>query len=372
MGIRNSVRVRWAVDVALAVSLAAVAAVATARNAGVAPKEVGFPCEIGLGLILVARRRFPLATVVAVTGLSLGEALGGVPMDQSMMPLVAGMVSIYTLSVQATRERATTGFAVAVAGFCAESLAQHKGLGNIVFGLVFVTPVFLAGRGFRIRTEHARLLEREQEEQARAAVEAERRRIARDLHDVISHSLGLVVLQAGAAEQVLDRDPAKARELLTEIRTTGQQTVAEFGTLLALTGATPTNSLEPSPSLDDVDQLAAKLRRTGLAVTVEREGLRRPLPSAVEVSGYRIVQEALTNATRHAGGSQVTVTLRYEPTELGIEVLDDGAGRVAAAPGTQRGLVGMRERAALFGGSVEAAPSESGGWRVAARLPVHR
>lgn len=361
---------RWR-DVALAVGLAAVGAVEVALSPAIAPKGAAYPCEIALGLVLLARRLLPLLTAVSVGVIGMVESLAGVPMDAPWVPLAAMMAAVYTLSLLASLERAVTAIALMVTAFSVAAIDQHKGIGNVLFGIAFVVPIFLAGRGIRLRTEHAELLRQEQEEQARAAVEAERRRIARDLHDVISHSLGVVVLQAGAAEQVLDRDPARARELLGEIRATGHQAVGEFGALLALTRNAPVDSLEPSPSLDDVDRLADTMARAGLAVTVERCGVRRALPSAIDVSAYRIVQEALTNAAKHSGAGSAVVTLRYDPTELAIEVADDGPGR-PGAPGTGSGLLGMRERAALFGGTVEAGRSADGGWHVEARLPVPR
>jgi signal transduction histidine kinase len=360
-----------AFDVALAVGVAVAGVVEVTLNPALTPRPAAYVCEVLLGLTLLGRRRFPVLTLVVVTLLSVVESLAGVPVDQPWVPLLAIMAAAYTVSLHAELEMALLGISVAALGFAVEAIDQHKGFGNIAFGLTFTVPVFAAGRAVRMRTVHAETLEREQDEQARAAVEAERRRITRDLHDVISHSLGVVVLQAGAAEQVLTRDPDKARELLGEIRTTGQRAVAELGALLTLARTAPVDSLEPSPSLDELTHLADTMGRAGLEVIVRFRGTRRPLPTAVEVSAYRIVQEALTNAARHSGGRQAVVTLSYEPAALDIEVLDDGAGG-SAAPGTRRGLVGMRERAALFGGSVEVGPAPQGGWRVGATLPVPR
>jgi signal transduction histidine kinase len=357
-------------DVAPAVALAAAGAVEVVANASIHPKPVAFACEIALGLVLAARRRTPLLTLLAITVVSGVEILSGVAMDQPWVPLAATLAAAYNLAAHAPLERALTGFVIAVLGFTVQAIDQHKGFGNVAFGVAFTLPLFAAGRAVRVRTERAVTREREHQEQAHAAVEAERRRIARDLHDVISHSLGIVVLQAGAAEQVLVRDPDQARELLSSIRTTGQQAIGELGTLLALTRSAPADSLEPSPTLDEIGELAEKLGRVGVDVIVESRGARRPLPTAMEVSAYRIVQEALTNVAKHSGGTRAVVTLEFHPSALDIEVVDDGNGRPAPAEGTRSGLVGMRERAALFGGTVQAGPAGSGGWRVGATLPL--
>ena len=357
-------------DAVLPVALAAVGVVEVATNTGIHPKPVAFACEVALGVVLAARRRLPLLTMLTVTVISTVEMLSGVPVDQPWVPLAATMLAAYTLASRAPLERALTGFVFAILGFTVQAIDQHKGFGNVAFGLAFSLPLFAAGRTVRVRTERAVEREREHQEQAHAAVEAERRRIARDLHDVISHSLGIVVLQAGAAEQVLARDPDQARQLLASIRTTGQQAIGELGALLALTRNAPADSLEPSPSLHEIEHLVDKMGRVGLDVTIESRGTPRPLPTALEVSAYRIVQEALTNVAKHSGGTRAVVTLDYLPAGLDIEVLDNGTGATSAAAGTRSGLLGMRERAALFGGTVEAGPGSAGGWRVGATLPL--
>jgi signal transduction histidine kinase len=242
-----------------------------------------------------------------------------------------------------------------------------------LFGLCFIAG--LAGRNLRRRTskldERADALEREEAERAAAAAEAERRRIARELHDIIQHSLGVLVLQAGAAEQVLERDPERAREALRSIRATGQEAIGEMGTLLGVIRGGPETSHEPQPSLADIERLIAKTRDAGLDAELEIEGKRRALPAALELSAFRIVQEGLTNALKHAGPAHARVLLRFGEHELEVEVLDDGAGS-GDGRGGRRGLAGIGERVAIFSGELEAGPRPDGGWRLRAALPLPR
>ena len=200
-------------------------------------------------------------------------------------------------------------------------------------------------------------------------MEEERRRIARELHDIISHSLGVLVLQAGAAEQVLERDPERAREVLHSIRATGQEAIGEMGTLLGLIRGEAVASREPQPSLADLDRLVAKMREAGLDVGLEIQGERRPLPAALELSAFRIVQEGLTNALKHAGPAHTCVRLRYGDDELEVEVADDGNGN-GNGRGNRRGLAGIGERVAVFGGRLDAGPRPDGGWTLRAGFPL--
>ena len=235
--------------------------------------------------------------------------------------------------------------------------------------------VGLTTRALRTRAsvleERALALEREQEQSAAVAAAAERRRIARELHDIISHGLGIVVLQAGVAEQVLEHDPAKTRAALAQIRATGQEAIAEMGTLVGLIRDEPESLRDPQPTLADVDRLVATTRALGLPVQVVTEGSAGALPAAVELSAYRVVQKGLTNALKHAGPAEVSIVLRYRPGDLEVEVSDNGSG-AAHGPGGRYGLTGLRERVAVFGGRFEAGPARSGGWTVRASFPTAR
>lgn len=224
-------------------------------------------------------------------------------------------------------------------------------------------------------TERTVAAERDREEAARAAVSHERARIARELHDLVAHSLAVIVLQAQAADRVLDSDRESARRALEAIDTTGRAGLEELRRLLdLLVDQTPGDGLEPRPSLQHLDSLIERVRDAGLPVSVTVVGESRPLSPGVDLSAYRIVQEALTNTLKHAGGPvSATVDVTYRPEAVDIHVADSGTsnGRSPSAdakPG--HGLIGMRERAALFGGQLEVGPLDGGGFGVKVTLPT--
>jgi signal transduction histidine kinase len=212
-------------------------------------------------------------------------------------------------------------------------------------------------------------LETEQTVAAAKAAEEERRRIARELHDIISHGLGLVVLQAGVADQVLDRDPDRAREALAQIRRTGQEAIGELSTLVGLIRENPPTSADPQPTLADIERLVDSTRAAGLDVHIQTLGPPRSLPAAVELNAYRVVQEGLTNALKHAGHAKVDVLLHYRSSDLEIEIADDGRA-TQRGNGGGHGLPGLRERVAVFSGSFEAGRQPEGGWRIRASFPT--
>lgn len=358
-------------DAALAVSVVMLGQLEVWLNTAIQPKPAAAACELVLGLVLVGRRRFPLATVAAVSVAASAEALAQVPLQEPLVPLLASVIAVYSLVTHAPRERAFAGAVVALLGVAVETASQHKGLGNFVFALVFLVGAWIVGRTIHARTLRARELELAQAQVAATAAEHERRRIARELHDVISHSLGVLVLQAGAVEQVLESDPERAREVLRSIRTSGQEAIGELGTLLALARGEPDHSRQPQPRLADLERLLAATRQAGLPVELQLEGERRELPAPLELSAYRIIQEGLTNALKHAAATQAHVLLRYGDQQLELEVRDNGAGAGNGA-GSSRGLVGIKERVSVFGGRFDAGPDASGGWRLQAALPLPR
>ena len=205
---------------------------------------------------------------------------------------------------------------------------------------------------------------------------AERARIARELHDVIAHSVSVMVIQAGAAEQLLAQTPERARGPLAAVQDTGRQTITELRRLLGILRADgPELSLAPQPGLASLDLLLAEMGQAGLPVQLRVEGQPAPLPPGVDLAAYRVVQEALTNTLRHAGPAHADVLVRYHQHALELEILDDGCGPGPRPPdraGGQsgHGLVGMRERVSLYGGKLEAGPLADGGYRLRARLPV--
>jgi signal transduction histidine kinase len=221
------------------------------------------------------------------------------------------------------------------------------------------------------------LLEREREENARLAVALERGRIARELHDVVAHNVSVVVVQAGAAERLVETDPARARQAMRDVATTGRQALAEMRRLLGvLREDEQDDEMTPQPGVAELESLARRVGDAGLPVELSVQGHQRPLPASAALSAYRIVQEALTNTMRHAGPARARVILRYLPDALEIQVSDNGTGSAARTDPTQRtdggghGLIGMRERVMLFGGELSAGPRPEGGYAVVARIPT--
>lgn len=365
-------------DIALAVGLALFAELdvlfspdwrgPTAVNAIVVP---------AMALSLAWRRQRPLSALAgaltAYVGLSV--AFGA---SQSWTSTFVLIIAVYSAVVYG--DRPLVAAALAIAGVAIGTVTDPlvSGFGDAVWGpslIVLSTAAGFNGRRIRSRTsaleDRAEALDLEEQRRAAQAAAEERRRIARELHDVISHSLGIVVLQAGAAERVLDRDPQRAREVLESIRATGQEAIGEMGTLLGLLDAGARSSREPQPSLGDLDALVSRMRDSGLRVDLAIEGRRRVLPAALELSAFRVVQEGLTNALKHAGPGLVRAIVRYGEHDLQVVVADDGGG-TEHAPGSKRGLAGLRERVEIFGGHLDAGPRPGGGWTLQATFPLSR
>jgi signal transduction histidine kinase len=363
-------------DLLLAVLVLAAAALEIWLNPGVRPRWAAAVTELPAGLALAWRRRFPLATVAAVSAASGAEVLLGVPVDQPVVPLACEVISLYSLALAATFARALGGIGIWAATLAALGLARHQGsfsikVGNIVFGLVIAGSAWAAGRTVRTRTEHAsehaRRADRLEAERA-TVVAQERARIARELHDVIAHSVSVMVVQAAAATEMLKHAPERAAQPLAAVEETGRQALVEMGRLVGLLREGERFGLAPQPGLDDLDALAAQVTEAGLPVEVRVEGERRAVPLGVDLSAYRVVQEALTNALKHAGEARAHVSLRFETDALEVEVVDDGAG-IAPLHSGGHGLIGMRERVSVFGGEFHAGPRPGGGYSVRARMP---
>jgi signal transduction histidine kinase len=261
------------------------------------------------------------------------------------------------------------------------TIPELQAPGEIVFHWGVFVLVWLAGftlamldRRSREATRRAIAVEVAAAEATLAAVVEERTRIARELHDIVAHSVSMMVVQAGAAELVVEEDPAFATRALGTIRTTGNDALAEMRRLVAmLRSADDDGVLSPQPGLEGVPALIEDVRTTGLAAGLEIEGTPCTLPVGLDLAAYRIVQEALTNVRRHSAASRVQVRLIYTPDELSIDVTDDGVGVSAASrEGTRpgHGLIGMRERAGLYGGRLETEGRPGSGFTVRALLPL--
>jgi signal transduction histidine kinase len=213
------------------------------------------------------------------------------------------------------------------------------------------------------------------EAEAARAVAEERRRIAREMHDVVAHSMSVMVVQAGGARRILRQDPARADAAGEQIERTGREALAEMRRMLGFLRAGEDDPTEPQPGLERLDALVARTRDAGLPVTVRVVGEPRRLSSGLDLTAYRIVQEGLTNALKHAGGAPTEVDVRWGAQRLELEIRDDGRGRPPTRPpngdGGGHGLVGMQERVRLYGGELRAGRSENGGFAVLARLPLN-
>jgi signal transduction histidine kinase len=333
---------------------------------------------------LVWRRRAPTAVfvlVLAAVGLQVSlidEARSDQPPFQHWIAL---LVVFYSLGAHAERRRAIVagalGGIVVVGGDLVDLLSGGARLEDTLPAWFMLTAAFGVGfalRGQRIQstllTHRAERLEREREQKARLAVAEERVRIARELHDIVAHAISVIVVQAQAGARVLEGEQASAREALGSIETTGRQALVEMRRLLGILRQEDRElALAPRPSLAYLDVLADGVRDAGLPVELHVEGQAKQLPPGVELSAYRIVQEALTNSLKHAGPASAQVFVRYRPEEVEIEISDDGRGAVEGRE-DGHGLVGMRERAALVGGIVESGTNGGRGYTVRARLPT--
>ena len=342
---------------------------------------------LAAGLPLVFRRSYPLV-VVLLSALTVFLVLEYCSIYETVA--LPPMVALYTYSRLTDRRRsilAALGFVPVV--LLAIELYSPHGLLDIqtAQNILYIALPLLAGNAVRDRRAaidalHQRVetAERTREEEALRRVGEERLRIARDVHDVVAHSMVAINVQAGVAAHLLERRPEEAHRSLETIRRVSGEAIADLrATLGVLREAGESAPVRPAQGLDSLDELADSMRAAGIELEVERHGESRPLPSAVDAAGYRIVQEALTNVLRHAHASRAGVVLDVGVSELRIEVSDDGVG---AAPngnangslpaGSGNGLRGMRERAAAVGGRVEAGAAGPGGWRVAALLPLPR
>jgi signal transduction histidine kinase len=333
---------------------------------------------------LAWRRRAPVV-VFAVVLVSVGLQVTLIDDARSDQPpfqhWLALLVVFYSLGAHADRRRALVAGALGGGVFVVADLVDLLSGGATLedtvpawFMLAAAYGVGFALRGQRLQStllaNRAERLEREREQKARLAVAEERVRIARELHDIVAHAISVIVVQAQAGQRVLEGEQASAREALGSIETTGRQALVEMRRLLGILRREDRElALAPRPSLANLDVLAERVREAGLPVEVHVEGEVKPLPAGVDLSAYRIVQEALTNALKHAGPASAQVVVRYRPEEVELEISDDGRG-----PGDGRegghGLVGMRERAALVGGNVESGSEDGRGYTVRARLPA--
>jgi signal transduction histidine kinase len=319
---------------------------------------------------VAVRRRYPTIVGIVVPILyALELTFWGDP--QIIAASVAYFCALYALAVW-TQPR---GFAIGLALFVAFGLGTSAGPkqslhGTAPFIVVGVVVMLLVRRVLGDRERRVLLAERERDLTAREAVVEERARIARELHDAIAHNVSMMVVQAGAERRVLDETSGSTKEVLVTIERIGRGALTEMRRLVGMLRSDATDPLTPQPGLDNLPTLVAQVREAGLPVQLEVEGERRELPVGIELSAYRIVQEALTNALKHAGKAQASVHVRYGVDSLELEIVDDGAGAPAPVSSGGHGLVGIRERVALYGGRLDAGRRPSGGFAVRVLLPT--
>jgi signal transduction histidine kinase len=372
------------------------------------------PASLALAGVATVRRRFPVGAYIAALAIGIAQVIGGIGPTFTQSPLQptfadAGiLVLLYTVAADRPRRISMPGLAACMAVFAAAVARWNPGSGArahpvefaLVTGVFYVlAPVTAWVLGESMAYRRARLTgleeravraERERDIQAQIAAAAERARIARELHDVIAHNLSVIVAQADGARYAFDAQPVRSRQALAQIGDTGRQALAEMSHLLGvLRTDAEAPTLAPAPGVAEIGRLVTQAREAGMSISYTMEGAFRPLPIGLSMAAYRMVQEALTNVRKHAApGAPARVTLCYGRDELLVRVADAGhgpAGRPSSLPrygpdrtvGTVRpdgdggqGLAGMRERAVIYGGTVQAGPRPGGGFEVSARLPL--
>jgi signal transduction histidine kinase len=386
----------WLVDGTLA-------AVLLAGSANAFGKPAVLPASLALAGTVAVRRRFPVSAYAIALAIGVAQVVVGIGptfTDSPLQPTFADvgiLVLLYTVAAERPRRVSLPGLAACVVLFAAAFARYNPGgnqprhqAGFFVIGVLYLlVPVsaWVLGDSMGTRRAYSDALEeravraeQERDAQAQIAAAAERARIARELHDVIAHNLSVMVAQADGGAYAFDATPERSRQALEEIGRTGRQALSEMSSLLGVLRTGPEAApLTPAPVAAEIEQLVTQAREAGMRVSHTVEGAVRPLPGGLSLAAYRIVQEALTNVRKHAGPEAAAeVTLRYGPDELLVRVADDGRGaaglpRYSATPTedpTGHGLAGMRERAAIYGGTVQAGPRRDTGFEVTARLPL--
>jgi signal transduction histidine kinase len=376
----------WAFDsmlalVAASLPVAFFASIPVPSGVPVGVLAVGYALVLLHTLPLAARRRFP-GTVLAVCVAS------GLAFAALFMPPVflgpAMLVAVYSVAAYGSRWVSLAGLVVAELGLAAVWLTPamlERSTFLLFMGILAVAWVlgnFVGDRQVYAAQleERTAELERAREELARRAVTEERLRLARELHDVVAHAMSVIAVQSGVGAHVAESRPEEVGKALAAIEATSRGALEELRRLLGVLrhDNEVQASLTPVPGLANLDSLLAEVGKAGLAVRLRVEGTPLQLPAGVDLSAYRIVQEALTNVVKHAGPAHAQVMIGYRGQEVTVEIIDDGRGAVPPAGdgrvGTGHGLIGMRERVAAFGGDLQVGPCPGGGFRVAARLPL--
>ncbi len=368
---------RVGADVALVLLVLVVSLVEVLTDQVSGPTWAGITSALGFSLPLLLRRRYPWVVLALVYGTLFFCEPAGVSTYQYMGSVLGCVVALGTI---AARSDLLPSLGALVLAYSALLLTALRDPGGWLWGLFIVGAVWVGGRMMyqrhvlidRLRST-AEELQRSRELAAEAAVAQERTRLARELHDVIAHSVSVMVVQAGAAERMFSLDPDRAERALVSVQATGREALSELRHLLGVLrddGEPTVEGLTPQPDLDDVDRLAAQVRETGLELSLTRTGRVRRLGLGVELAAYRILQEALTNVLKHGNARRAEVEIEYGAACLVLSVRDDGGGGPPEVHRGGNGVRGMTERAALYGGSLRVGPRPEGGFAVRAELPI--
>ncbi len=362
-------------DVLLTALLFVWAALEALIATGPGPLWARLAFAAGVTLPLVVRRRAPVAVLASIIAVLLARVSLIPGQEESTFPFPSLLVATFSVALHVRSRGVAVGCGLAVVAAMLSLFPLGYYTGPVTVGQVFVLAFFVsgawaAGRLVRLRAVQANAARDDSARLAAEAVTAERERIARELHDVVAHSLSIVAVQTGAAEELIAMNPELARQHVAAARRTAREALTEMRHVLDVR-RTPDDaaSLTPQPTLERVKELVDEVRAAGLPVTLTVEGVRGDVPAGIDLAGFRIVQEALTNVRRHAGAAETTVRVGYAARSIDVEVRNVAgplSGRETSGSG--RGLVGMRERIRLYGGTVSAAP-QAGGFAVHARLP---
>ena len=376
---------RWrvtstAVDVLLACFVAGLSLTEVLTGQVSGPPVAGVVIALLFGATMLTWRRAPFATLLACYALMVLSVVLHVSLYDFLGSVVAGVLVVASVAVHYRFWPAVAGLATAYVTLLLTALRDP---GGWLWGAFIIGAAFAAGRLVRSRalliadlratTEE---LERSRDQQARTAVIEERTRIAREMHDVVAHAVSVMVVQAGAAQRMVEVDPERAAAAMEAVQVTGSTALVELRRMLGVLRLEPGQAeLGPQPGLADLDTLVGTLERAGVTVSVDRRGRAGRLDPGVELTAYRILQEAVTNVVKHARASSVRIALDDDGDELDLQVRDDGVGASsggggAGGSGGGHGLLGMAERVAAYGGRLDTGPSPAGGFVVRARLPL--
>jgi signal transduction histidine kinase len=348
------------------------------KNGPDGPLWFDVPAAIAYVVPFFFRRRYPLGAPAAVAVLVAGTSFvdSGLIKDE-FVGFLSGIAAAFMFGMLRERAQAVAGGAILVGVVAIIAHNQGDHASDFLFPTVVFAVAWIVGYGLGQKfqeadeaKERAARLEREREEQARIAVAEERARIARELHDIVGHAVSVMTVQAAGVRMLLKPEQEREREALQVVEQTGRDALAEMRRMVGvLRNLDESPSLAPQPSIEHLDKLVEQARNAGLPVELRVEGEPVELPAGVDLTAYRIVQEGLTNATKHSRAKRAEVLVRYDNGHVEVAVSDDGPGGGGGASGGH-GLTGIRERVSVYGGEIEAGPRPEGGYALRARLPI--